>query len=115
VAVRAEEDRRDHKGDGVADGEAEEGVPMLTAGRVDLSHQVPRYHPSLARPREDEGVGVEPDEPACVAAELELLDGYADALVLRQHLSPGTGREEQQSAENGDREVETHGSLLAAD
>ena len=46
---------------------------------------------------------------------IELLDGYADALVLRQHLSPGTGREEQQSAENGDREVETHGSLLAAD
>ena len=54
VAVRAEEDRPDHKGDGAADGEAEEGVPMLTAGRVDLSHQVPRYHPSLARPREDE-------------------------------------------------------------
>jgi len=51
-----------------------------------------------------------------VAPELELLDGYADALVLRQHLSPGTGREElEQSAEDGDREVETHGSLLAAD
>jgi len=47
---------------------------------------------------------------------IELLDGYADALVLRQHLSPGTGREElEQIAEDGDREVETHGSLLAAD
>src|SRR5437773_12168548 len=47
-------DERSEEGAQAGDGEAEEGVPGLTAGRVDLSHQVPRYHPSLPRPREDQ-------------------------------------------------------------